>query len=67
MQDLRQRSGWRRVASDSQIEVVGPAVPCYKVRRHLRDSCRSEAQAVVASEEQDVALADRLVAAANHP
>ena len=53
------------MASDSQIEVVGPAVPCYKVRRRARDSRRTEAQAVVASEEWDVALADRLVVVAD--
>jgi hypothetical protein len=65
---LRQRSSWRRVASDNQIEVVGPAVRCYKVRHmSLKDSRRTEAQAVLASEERDVALADRLVAAADHP
>lgn len=66
-QDLRQRSSWRRVASDSQIEVVGPAVPCYKVRRHMRDSRRTEAYTMLASEEWDVALVDRLFAAVDHP
>jgi hypothetical protein len=33
----------------------------------MGDSRRAEARAVLASEERDVALADRLVAAADHP
>ena len=33
----------------------------------MRDSRHTEAQAVLASEERDVALVDRLVAAADHP
>jgi hypothetical protein len=64
---LRQRLSRRRVASDNQVGVVGPAVLCYKVRWHMRDSCHTEAQGVEASEEWDVALADRLVATADHP
>ena len=50
-EDLRQRSSWRRMASESQVEVVVPAVPWYKVCHvGIWDSRRTEAQAVVASE-----------------